>query len=87
MAAIIALAILWRWQIYFSSLKWEMLWIDSELISQVFWPDDLKWPVSNFILEYPKCDDLYKKLQNHEIFVQTHPKNQPGAGVDPVSGK
>ena len=39
------------------------------------------------ISAYPKCDALYKALQKHEIFVKTHPKNQPGAGVDPVSGK
>ena len=28
---------------------------------------------------YPKCVALYEKLKTREIFLQTHPKNQPGA--------
>ena len=31
------------------------------------------------ISTYPKCAALYKKLKYHEVFIQTHPKNQPGA--------
>jgi len=63
---------------------------DSLTMADLFFVPQMRNVVDRFgidISEYPKCDTLYKTLQNHEIFVQTHPKNQPGAGVDPVSGK
>ena len=37
--------------------------------------------------EFPKCKKLYKNLQKLPIFIETHPTNQPGAGVDPVASK
>ena len=37
--------------------------------------------------EFPKCKKLYNTLQRLPIFIETHPTNQPGAGVDPVASK
>jgi len=63
---------------------------DSLTMADLFFVPQMRNVVDRFgidISEYQKCDELYKTLQNHEIFVKTHPKNQPGAGIDPVSGK
>jgi len=37
------------------------------------------------ISPYPKCKSIFEKMAKEEVFVKSHPKNQPDAGADPVS--